>query len=175
MAFLGRHADGIGGGYWKRFQHFHAHSVPAGVRQMPGYIWKWLATIRATHCVYSILMAGYLCAPEGVENKFCMWIKTGEITALKQPAAAKKIEAAGKYFTALAEVIDAEGTFTVQAQADAVAKPGVKGYETRPLAEAKAADTCQVLYNKVTVMVGRFLCKKQQEESFGQAMADNLG
>ena len=81
-------------------------------------MWQGLATIKATNCVYVIAMADYLCPPEGVENKFCMWIKTGEITALKAPVAAKKVEASEKYLAALAEVIDTEGTVTVQTKAD---------------------------------------------------------
>ena len=54
---------------------FHAHSVLAGARQMPGYVWKLLATLRATNVAYAILMAGYLCPFEGVYNNFCNWIK----------------------------------------------------------------------------------------------------
>jgi len=175
-SFLGRHAGGIDGLHWKRFQAFHAHCVRSHERQMPGYMWEDLAQIHETLIVYAILMAAYLCpAEEGLEDKRCTWIKTTELKNLGAKAAMQTRTDAEVFLASLAKVFDTDGAFCTRATAAAVQRPGVKGYETLEKARHAIEEKSKAVYNKGAIMVGRYLCKKNQDEDFGKDKATNLG
>ena len=126
VAFLARHSGDESGWLWKRFQTFHAHCIASDERQMPGYMWRELATILLTRCVYAILFAAYTC-PEGIlDAKQCVWIRITELRALKREDAVKTVRDAEDFLISLARVFESDGAFFVRVSAAAVVLPGPK-------------------------------------------------
>ena len=120
-------------------------------------------------------MAAYLCPENAVEDKQCKWFTPGELKELRAKAAAQTRTDAEEFLRSLVDVFDAGGAFSTRATAAAVQRPGVKGYETLEKARHATEEKSKAVYNKGAIMVGRYLCKKNQDEDFGKDKATNLG
>ena len=128
-----------------------------------------------TFCAYAILHVVYTCPPENVEEKKCTWVRVTELRNLQLETAAKFRTNAEEFLKSVFALFDFDGVFTSGAKAAAVVRPGVKGYDTQAKAERTIVENCKSFYIKVAVMVGRYLCNKEQDVDFGKAAADNLG
>ena len=175
VAFLFRHSGGLQGRNWNDFKHFHAHCIQSNERQMPGYVWENLAKLSETFCVYAILHAAYTCPEGDVEEKKCISFRISDLRSLQQKTSEKRRTEAELFLKSVFKLFGADGDFTAGAKAAVIVRPGVKGYDSQAKAERTETDRCRSFYIKVSVMVGRYLCRKLQDEDFGKDLAENLG
>ena len=89
-------------------------------------------------------------------------------------AALKKNDAASAYLTAVERLFKADGPLQSAVTAGAKVSPGIPGAQNEYEAQRTVVQQLRCLLYRIICCIGRYVCGKPQEDSFGKATAEEL-